>query len=134
MARKSPIGPLDWFVAIATPKLSYSTVESSSPDQGPMTRKVSLPRYPKVSVIVCSYNGAKTLDRCLESLQSLEYPDYEVILVDDGSKDHTQQIATRHSWVVNIRQENSGLSAARNVGAQRRYGRSYCLHRQRLYG
>jgi O-antigen biosynthesis protein len=112
----------DWAFGLVrrdrTPKLSYSTVEELFANHGSMTRKVSLRRYPKVSVIVCSYNGAKTLDRCLESLQSLEYPDYEVILVDDGSKDHTQQIATRHPWVVNIRQENSGLSAARNVGAR----------------
>ena len=40
--------------------------------------------------------------------ERLEYPDYEVILVDDGSKDHTQQIAMRHPRVINIRQENSG--------------------------
>ena len=101
-----------------TPKLSYSTVKELFANDGSMTRKVRLRRYPKVSVVVCSYNGAKTLDRCLESLQRLEYPDYEVILVDDGSKDQTQQIATRHPWVVNIRQENSGLSVARNVGGR----------------
>ena len=83
-----------------------------------MTLKVKLPRYPKVSVIVCSYNGAKTLDRCLESLKRIEYPNYEVILVDDGSTDSTQEIAARHTWIRNIRQENSGLSAARNVGAR----------------
>ena len=112
----------DWAFGLVhrdrAPKLSYSTVKELFANDGSMTRKVSLRRYPKVSVVVCSYNGAKTLDRCLESLQRLEYPDYEVILVDDGSKDHTQQIATRHPWVINIRQENSGLSAARNVGAR----------------
>ncbi len=112
----------DWAFGLVrrdrTPKLSYATVQGLFANGGSMTRKVSLPRYPKVSVIVCSYNGAKTLDRCLESLKRLEYPDYEVILVDDGSKDETQQIAARHPWVVNIRQENSGLSVARNVGAQ----------------
>ena len=101
---------------IARRNCSYRTVKELFANGGSMTRKVRLPRYPKVSVIVCSYNGAKTLDRCLESLKHLEYPDYEVILVDDGSKDQTQQIAARHPWVVNIRQENSGLSVARNVG------------------
>ena len=84
-----------------------------------MTRKVSLPRYPKVSVIVCSYNGAKTLDRCLESLKRLEYPDYEVILVDDGSKDETQQIAMRASVGRSIfGRKIPDLSVARNVGAR----------------
>jgi glycosyltransferase involved in cell wall biosynthesis len=112
----------DWAFGLTTrerkPKKALSTVKTLFDDSESMTHKVTLPRYPKVSVIVCSYNGAKTLDRCLESLKHLEYPDYEVILVDDGSKDNTQDIAARHPWIVNVRQENSGLSAARNVGAQ----------------
>ena len=52
-----------------------------------------LPATPFVSVIVCSYNGAKTLAACLESLGKINYPDYEVILVDDGSTDDTADIA-----------------------------------------
>ena len=46
------------------------------------------------------------------------YPDYEVILVDDGSKDDTEEIASRNPWITYLRQENSGLSMARNVGAR----------------
>ena len=41
---------------------------------------------------MASYNGARTLKLCLESLQRLNYPDYEIILVDDGSTDATQKI------------------------------------------
>jgi glycosyltransferase involved in cell wall biosynthesis len=112
----------DWAFGLTTrerkPKKALSTVRALFADKESMTQKVKLPRYPKVSVIVCSYNGAKTLGRCLESLKHIEYPDYEVILVDDGSKDNTQEIAARHPWIVNVRQENSGLSVARNVGAQ----------------
>ena len=52
-----------------------------------------LPRTPKVSVVVASYNGDRTLMACLESLRKLNYPDYEVILVDDGSTDTTPQLA-----------------------------------------
>ena len=52
-----------------------------------------LPRTPKVSVVVASYNGDRTLKACLESLRNLKYPDYEVILVDDGSTDTTPQLA-----------------------------------------
>ncbi len=48
---------------------------------------------PKVSIVVASYNGAPTLQACLDSLQRLNYPDYEIILVDDGSTDTTSQIA-----------------------------------------
>src|SRR5262249_4115292 len=50
-------------------------------------------RAPKVSVVVATYNGARTLQACLESLGRLNYPDYEVILVDDGSTDRTSEIA-----------------------------------------
>ncbi len=110
----------DWAFGLTTidrqPKKAYQTVKDLFADDKPMIRKVVLPRYPKVSVVVCSYNGGKTLDRCLESLKQLDYPDYEVILVDDGSKDNTPEIAAKHPWIVNIRQENKGLSFARNVG------------------
>lgn len=99
------------------PKKSLQTVAARFAGDEPVIRKVALPAYPKVSVIVCSYNGAKTLDACLKSLRGIDYPDYEVILVDDGSRDETPEIAARHPWVRTIRQENMGLSVARNVGA-----------------
>src|SRR6266566_2111492 len=76
----------------------------------------ALPRYPKVSVVVASYNGARTLKPCLESLTRLAYPDYEVIFVDDGSTDSTPEIAREFPGVRCIRQDNHGLSVARNTG------------------
>ena len=57
----------------------------------------------KVSVVVCSYNGGSTLEQCLRSLLALDYPDYEVILVDDGSADDTPAIAARFPEVQTIR-------------------------------
>ena len=76
-----------------------------------------LSRYPKVSVVVASYNGARTLKLCLDSLQRLNYPDYEVVLVDDGYTDTTQQIASAYPNVRCVRHEkNFGLSVARNTG------------------
>ena len=72
--------------------------------------------WPTVSVVVCAYNAADTLDDCLSSLQRLRYPSYEVILVDDGSKDDTAAIAARYPAVRLIRTANNGLSTARNVG------------------
>src|SRR5579884_3350784 len=77
-----------------------------------------LPRYPHVSVVVCAYNAERTLDRCLSSLAALDYPDYEVILVNDGSRDGTLAIAERHAFCRIINQPNKGLSVARNVGAE----------------
>jgi O-antigen biosynthesis protein len=73
--------------------------------------------WPRVSVVVCSYNGAKTIGRTCEALLELDYPDVEVIVVDDGSTDETAAIAGEYSVRV-IRTENQGLSAARNTGAE----------------
>ena len=73
--------------------------------------------YPKATVVVATYNGERTLDACLKSLQELNYPDYEVILVDDGSTDSTEQICRKFEGVRYVRHEkNLGLSAARNTG------------------
>jgi hypothetical protein len=81
-----------------------------------------LPRAPRVSVVVCTYNGGRTLEECLRSLGRLHYPDYEVIVVDDGSTDDTPAILARFPSVRSIRQENQGLSAARNIGLQHATG------------
>jgi glycosyltransferase involved in cell wall biosynthesis len=71
---------------------------------------------PMVSVVICAYNAERTMRRCLESLRRLDYPDFEVIIVDDGSRDSTAQIAADFPEFRLIRQPNKGLSAARNVG------------------
>jgi GT2 family glycosyltransferase len=77
-----------------------------------------LDEAPPVSVVVCSYNGGSTLNQCLTSLGEVDYPDYEVVLVDDGSTDDTREIAARFPEVRTIHQANQGLSVARNVGLQ----------------
>ncbi len=106
----------DWTLGLTTPdrtpKPSYFAVQQ-------ILREAPcfpLARYPRVSVVVASYNGARTLKACLTSLERLNYPDYEVILVDDGSTDSTPRIATEHSRVRYIAQPNKGLSVARNTG------------------
>ena len=80
------------------------------------TRLEAQPDWPKVSVVVCAYNAADTLDDCLSSLQRLTYPNAEILLVDDGSTDATADIARRYGSVRLIQVANGGLSAARNVG------------------
>src|SRR5207302_86138 len=72
--------------------------------------------WPRVSVVVCAYNAADTLDDNLASLERLTYPDFEIILVNDGSKDRTGEIARRYPRVRVIDTPNQGLGAARNVG------------------
>ncbi len=75
--------------------------------------------YPRVSVVVASYNAHSTLRLCLDSLQNLSYPNYEVILVDDGSTDETPSIASEYKYIRYIRYEkNQGLSVARNIGIE----------------
>jgi GT2 family glycosyltransferase len=76
-----------------------------------------LPRYPRVSVVVCAYNAERTIDQCLASLALLDYPDYEVIVVNDGSRDRTLAIAEKYDYCTIISQPNKGLSVARNIGA-----------------
>jgi GT2 family glycosyltransferase len=73
------------------------------------------PEFPRVSVIVCTYNGARTIRQCLDALAGLQYPNYEVIVVDDGSTDLTAEIVAE-SGVRLISTDNRGLSSARNIG------------------
>src|SRR5687767_14090954 len=76
-----------------------------------------LPHAPKVSVVIANYNGDRTLDLCLRSLQNLNYPHYEVILVDDGSTDRSREIAKNYEYIRLIEHPgNKGLSVARNTG------------------
>ena len=75
-----------------------------------------LPRTPKVSVVVACYNGGRTLQACLDSLVHLNYPDYEVVVVDDGSIDITRQVASLYQQFRYLYQSHQGLSVARNAG------------------
>lgn len=72
-------------------------------------------RLPFISVIVCSYNGSATIRNTLKEIQKLDYPNYEVIVVNDGSKDNLVQIVKEYP-VKLITTLNCGLSSARNTG------------------
>lgn len=72
-------------------------------------------RWPRISVVVCSYNGSRTIRDTLDGLRRLRYPDFEVIVVNDGSTDGTATIAGAYD-VRLITTENRGLSSARNTG------------------
>ncbi len=69
----------------------------------------------KVSVVIPTYNRADTLKTCLEKLTAQE-GDFEVIVVDDGSEDHTKEVVTSFEDVKYIHQSNSGQGVARNRG------------------
>ena len=86
--------------------------------------RILLPtEIPAVSVIVCTYNGSRTLRECLISLEELDYPDYEVLVVDDGSTDETPAIIEGFRYVRKLHQDHGGLSNARNLGAAKARGK-----------
>jgi GT2 family glycosyltransferase len=106
---------LDWDFGLTTrdrrPKPALAAVAAAfrtAPLEPPL-------RAPRISVIVCSYNGAATLGDCLAGLDRQTYADYEVIVVSDGSTDDTPEIARKHD-VRLIETPNRGLAAARNTG------------------
>lgn len=77
--------------------------------------------WPFISVVVCTYNGGRTLRSCLEGLDRQKYPRFEVIVVIDGSTDNSAAIAAEFD-VRRISIPNGGLSNARNVGWQAAQG------------
>lgn len=74
----------------------------------------------KVSVIIPCYNAQRYLAQCLDSVLAQDMPDFEVLLIDDGSTDGTRAMAERYARrdarVTVLSQENGGVSAARNLG------------------
>ncbi len=77
--------------------------------------------WPRVSVVVCTHNGEATLSQCLDRLRALSYPDFETIVVDDGSTDRSAEIA-REQGATLVQTEHRGLSFARNAGVARASG------------
>ena len=74
----------------------------------------------KLSVVVPVYQVKHYLERCIKSILSQTYTDFEIILVDDGSTDGSQNIcdfyAKKYDFINTIHKQNGGLSSARNAG------------------
>ena len=85
-----------------------------------------------ISVIVPLYNGEKYISMCLESIVNQSYRDFELIIVDDGSKDNGAQVAEQYlkdkeiSYCI-YRKENGGQSSARNYGLSEAKGEYICF-------
>lgn len=82
---------------------------------------------PLVSVVIPAYNAALFIEKTLDSVQAQDCRDYELVVVDDGSQDDTQEIVRR--YLVHhglrgrcIRQENRGIAGARNAGMRESCG------------
>jgi poly-beta-1,6 N-acetyl-D-glucosamine synthase len=78
---------------------------------------------PPVSIIVAAYNEEKVIERTIRSLLAARYPEFEIIVVDDGSSDRTSEVVQEHFLnhpkVQLIKKENGGKSSALNVGIER---------------
>ncbi len=70
---------------------------------------------PKFSIIVPVYMVEDYIEKCLESIRNQKFKDYEVLIIDDGTKDKSIDIAEKYPYKI-IHQKNQGLSAARNKG------------------
>lgn len=78
---------------------------------------------PLVSVIIPTYNRAQVLGRAVESVLAQTHRHFELIVVDDGSSDHTREVVSQFGDCVQfVRQGNRGVSAARNAGIKRSHG------------
>ena len=99
------------------PKPALATVRKAF-DAVPLHSAVSLPF---ISVVVCTYNGSATIRDCMEGLARLDYPTFEVIVINDGSTDHSASIIQEYP-VRLISTANQGLSSARNRGLQEARG------------
>jgi O-antigen biosynthesis protein len=95
-----------------SPKPSYETARRRFTSAVPFAADR---RWPKITVVVATYNAAATLEDCLDSLLRLRYPDYEVIVVNDGSTDGSAAIMARYPFRT-ITTANQGVSGARNEG------------------
>ncbi len=107
----------DWDFGLTTrdrqPKLALEAVREVFA-QTPFSKNIN---WPKISVVVCSYNGSRTIRECCEGLTLLQYPNYEVVVVNDGSTDKTPEIVREYGFRM-ISTENRGLSSARNTGME----------------
>lgn len=70
----------------------------------------------RFSVVIPTYNRAEKLRLCLNGFAQQTFSDYEVIVVDDGSIDHTRDVAERYGFVKYVRREHSGTATLLNAG------------------
>src|SRR5262249_13335631 len=111
----------DWDFGLTTrsrtPKPALITVREAFAD----TPCPGQAEWPRISVVGCTYNGGRTCADCIRGLQRLDYRDYEVIVVADGSRDASAEIASQFHCRL-VRTANCGLSSGRNTGWQRATG------------
>ncbi|MBR2043895.1 MAG: glycosyltransferase family 2 protein [Clostridia bacterium] len=85
----------------------------------------------KISVVVPVYNCERTISKCLSSILNQDFKDFELIIINDGSPDNSEEIcnlfASRDDRIRYIRRENGGLAAVRNLGLSEAKGEYICF-------
>lgn len=98
-------------------------------EKGSLKEEVEWPdEWPSVSVIIPAYNEGDTIGMTIESVDAVEYPDYEIIVVNDGSEDNTREVAEKYEEegvITLINQENQGKGAALNTGLEEADGKLF---------
>lgn len=85
-------------------------------------------KKPLVSVIIPTYNRGRTVCEAVDSVLEQDYPNFEIIVVDDGSTDNTQSLLKQYKKKITVfYQTNRGVSAARNVGILKANGEYIAL-------
>src|SRR5476649_674746 len=78
---------------------------------------------PFVSIIILNFNGADLTVPCLESLRNLNYPNYELLVMDNGSTDNSMAVLGTIPWIRLVRiEKNCGSSGGYNVGLEHARG------------
>lgn len=75
-----------------------------------------------VSVIIPTFNRASVLERAIESVLAQTYKNYELIIIDDGSTDNTEEVLNKYSEYKIIKTHNNGVSIARNIALKESNG------------
>lgn len=83
--------------------------------------------FPKISVIIPVYNAEPYLHQCIDSILAQSFTNYEILLIDDGSKDKSSEIcdeyAVKDSRIKVFHKENGGVSSTRNLGIDKAQGK-----------
>ncbi len=119
-ARQTVANRYDWSLVANKLLSAYALLRpgAETPAASPLRRDWSQePTTPCLSVIVPVYNAISSLDRCLDALERSRLKDFEVIVVDDGSTDGSDQVGKRRCANFLRLEKNSGQGAARNRGA-----------------
>lgn len=82
---------------------------------------------PEISVILCTYNRAEYLNKCIESVIHQTYQDWELVIVDDGSHDHTFEVVNSYlckfKKIRYLKHQNCKLAFSKNAGIQASFGK-----------